>query len=84
MAIAAGSRIGQYEVISLLGVGGMGEVYRARDTRLNRDRTPTSSAAADSRHLLREGCVALPAKKKGRSRGEVRFGRGVGSHRSPS
>ena len=37
MAIAAGARIGPYEVLALLGAGGMGEVYRARDTTLNRD-----------------------------------------------
>jgi hypothetical protein len=33
----AGARLGAYDVVSLIGAGGMGEVYRARDTRLNRD-----------------------------------------------
>jgi TolB-like protein/Tfp pilus assembly protein PilF/tRNA A-37 threonylcarbamoyl transferase component Bud32 len=35
--VAAGTRFGPYEVLSLVGAGGMGEVYRARDTRLDRD-----------------------------------------------
>ena len=36
MAMAAGSRVGPYEIVSLLGIGGMGEVYKARDSRLDR------------------------------------------------
>lgn len=35
--VTTGSRIGPYEVVSLIGAGGMGEVHRARDTRLSRD-----------------------------------------------
>jgi len=37
MPLQAGSRLGPYEILSPLGVGGMGEVYRARDTKLKRD-----------------------------------------------
>ena len=37
MTLAPGSRLGPYDVVSPLGVGGMGEVYRGRDTSLNRD-----------------------------------------------
>src|SRR6266545_2444043 len=36
MALASGSRLGPYQIVSPLGAGGMGEVYKARDTRLDR------------------------------------------------
>ncbi len=37
MTLSEGDRLGAYEVLALIGAGGMGEVYRARDPRLNRD-----------------------------------------------
>ena len=37
MPLEPGARVGPYEIVALLGAGGMGEVYRARDSKLNRD-----------------------------------------------
>src|SRR3954468_10968443 len=37
MTLAVGTRLGVYEIVDTLGAGGMGEVYRARDTRLKRE-----------------------------------------------
>src|SRR5262245_58019638 len=37
MALSAGTRLGSYEIITDIGAGGMGEVYRARDPRLGRE-----------------------------------------------
>ena len=37
MPLGPGARLGPYEIVSAIGAGAMGEVYRARDTRLQRD-----------------------------------------------
>jgi eukaryotic-like serine/threonine-protein kinase len=56
MALASGTRLGIYEVGAPLGAGGMGEVYRARDTKLNRDvalKVLPESFSADPQRLAR-------------------------------
>jgi eukaryotic-like serine/threonine-protein kinase len=56
MRLSAGIRLGTYEVVAPLGVGGMGEVYRARDVRLGRDvaiKILTVSFAADAERIRR-------------------------------
>src|SRR5262245_48420937 len=56
MAIAAGTRIGPYEIVGWLGAGGMGEVYRARDSRLGREialKLISQTFAADASRLHR-------------------------------
>src|SRR5215472_17112874 len=56
MALGAGSRLGPYEILSPLGAGGMGEVYRARDTRLKREvaiKVLPSAVSSDTERLAR-------------------------------
>jgi serine/threonine protein kinase len=56
MAIRAGTRVGPYEIVCTVGAGGMGQVFRARDTRLGRDvaiKVLPDELAADSDRVRR-------------------------------
>jgi eukaryotic-like serine/threonine-protein kinase len=56
MPLSPGARLGQYEVLAPLGAGGMGEVYRARDSKLKREvaiKVLPQSLAADADALAR-------------------------------
>src|SRR5580658_5068712 len=56
MPLTAGTKLGPYEIVAPLGVGGMGEVYRARDSRLHRDvaiKTLPAAFANDAERMAR-------------------------------
>jgi serine/threonine protein kinase len=64
MTPQVGSRLGQYEVLATIGAGGMGEVYRARESRLGREvavRALPTSLAEDPERLPAEH-AALPVR----------------------
>ena len=66
MTLASGTRVGPYEIVAALGAGGMGEVYRAHDTRLKREvavKVLPSSFSTDPDRLRR---FELEAEATGR------------------
>jgi eukaryotic-like serine/threonine-protein kinase len=70
----AGTRLGPYEILSAIGSGGMGEVYRPRDTKLNRDvaiKLLPESVARDPDYLAHfqrksagAGCPLFPTSRR--------------------
>ncbi len=78
MALTAGDRLGPYDVTAKIGEGGMGQVYRATDTKLDREVTPEApeAFAADPVRLPRfqretrlavnpSGISHIPARQRG-------------------
>ena len=66
MTLTAGLRLGPYEIVWPLGAGGMGEVYRAKDTRL--DRTVAIKVLPDGTSRRTPTCACASSARRRRSR----------------
>jgi hypothetical protein len=74
MPLSTGEKLGPYEILSTIGAGGMGEVYKANDTRLDRTVPPPPFGAAFSEQILpgesggqarlKQGALARPGKRR--------------------
>jgi serine/threonine protein kinase len=78
MTIGSGTRLSHYEIISRIGAGGMGEVYRATDTRLNREvaiKVLPASFAGDADRVCRFELAGRqpPCLRRGGCGGEGRY-----------
>ena len=68
MALSPGTRLGVCEIVALIGAGGMGEVYRARDTKLKRDVAIKALPAEFSRDPERIERLPVAAGRRGTRR----------------
>jgi eukaryotic-like serine/threonine-protein kinase len=85
VTLAPGTRLGPYEIVSSLGAGGMGEVYRARDAKLNRDVAikvlpPGLAADADARARFEREAMAVAALSHPNILAIHDFGEASGQH----
>ena len=65
MALSAGTRLGPYEIVAPIGAGGMGEVYRARDSRLSREVAIKVSSQQFTERFEREARAIAFVQRRG-------------------